>query len=384
MENLIIADPERADDGHTELTEQLKKTVAKHDLEDLLQASLRRAAKRNPDEKLNPVRTVEEYYDFVDRMGKLIPRDVLHDPPNDLQTRLLQNCAYFYFLIDQPPIDGEDDDGHPGTLQENDYFEDWLEGYVDTWGRFLSSPASWNWTIYRQFYEDDSFGLQNDWYEPASNWETFNDFFSRFLRTPAARPIAQQDDAAVVTSPADSCPQGTWAIDDNSRIHTDDESTGVQVKHDTYYEIPKLLGSDSDYRHAFKNGTFTHTFLNINDYHRYHFPVSGTVVETNTIAADYKLKVKWDEKQQRYGLQDTTGWQFSQTRGSVVIESPTMKNVRPSENTTIPRMIPRLNSSSRWDSVKPGSDVGLPAISAPRVGVRDVLHAVPDEVERLL
>ena len=320
MEKLIIADPARAEGDHTQLTKDLIKTVEKYDLEGDLETSLERAQKRNSDPNTNPVTTVDEYYDFVDRMGDLIPRDVLHDPPSDLQERLLQNCAYFYFLIDQPPLGGKSADGS-GTLQDNEHFESWLVEYVNTWGSFLSTDESWNWTIYRQFYYDSSFGLQNDWYEPASNWETFNDFFARFLRSPAARPVAQQGDSSVVTAPADSVPQGVWDIDENSKIHTGGDEDGVQVKNDTYYDVNKLLGPDTDYKDAFKNGTFTHTFLNINDYHRYHFPVSGTVKEVTKIPGNVKLKVKWDEAGNRYELNDTTGWQFSQTRGSVVMET---------------------------------------------------------------
>lgn len=335
MEKLSIANPERSDGDHTQLTRDLKRKLRKHNLEGFLETSLERAWKRNENPQLNPVNTVDEYYDFVDRMGKLIPRDVLSDPPKDLQKRLLQNCAYFYYLIDQPPIKGEDD-GYSGTLQNNEHFEDWLTEYVDTWGEFLSSEESWNRTIYRQFYYDSSFGLQNDWYESASNWDTFNDFFSRYLRSPAARPIAQQGDPSVVTSPADSCPQGTWDIDENSKIDTKsgsggngstaadltgDSADGVGVKLDSYYDVNKLLGPESDYHGSFKNGTFTHTFLNINDYHRYHFPVSGTVKEKHRIAGNVKLNVKWKEEVGRYELRDTTGWQFSQTRGSVVLET---------------------------------------------------------------
>ena len=321
MEEFLIADPGQSDGDHSQLTEDLKDTLEKHDLRGFLKTSLERASKRNDDPKTNPVRTVEEYFDFVDRVGKLIPRDVLLDPPRDLQKRLLQSCAYFYFLIDQPPLDGEDDPEYPGTLQDNDHFEEWLGEYVDTWGTFLSTEGSWNWTIYRQFYDDSSFGLRNEWYEPASNWETFNDFFSRYLRSPGARPVAQQGDPSVVTSPADSCPQGTWPIDEHSKIHTKDDAEGVRIKNDTYYDVNELLGPDTSYEGAFENGTFTHTFLNINDYHRYHFPVTGTVKEKTTIPGNVKLNVRWHEKAGEYGLHDSTGWQFSQTRGSVVIET---------------------------------------------------------------
>jgi hypothetical protein len=40
------------------------------------------------------------------------------------------------------------------------------------------------------FRNDTLFGLQKGWYEDSSNWKTYNQFFSRKLSSPAARPIA--------------------------------------------------------------------------------------------------------------------------------------------------------------------------------------------------
>lgn len=327
MANIIRTDDDRTDEEYSQLTKDLIALVEYEapQLKTLLQTSLTRAEHRNGDPETNPVRTLPAYYDFVDRIGQLIPRDVLEDPPDGLQDRLLQNCAYFYFLIDQEPLDDPKKDPNPdlGTVQENPVFKEWLHEYVTEWGSFLSTEASWNRTIYRQFYNDDSFGLQEDWYEPASFWETFNDFFSRYLRSPDARPIAQQDDDAVVTSPADSEPQGVWPIKSNGDLgkkgSENGDADGVQIKNHTHHNVNRILGKDSDYHDAFNGGTFTHTFLKINDYHRYHFPVGGTVKEVRQISEHVVMNTRWNGN--AYTLADDTGWQFSQTRGSVVIET---------------------------------------------------------------
>lgn len=43
------------------------------------------------------------------------------------------------------------------------------------------------------------------------------------------------------------------------------------------------FGEGSAYRDAFAGGTLTHTFLDVNDYHRYHAPVSGVLREFRNI-----------------------------------------------------------------------------------------------------
>ena len=137
--------------------------------------------------------------------------------------------------------------------------------------------------LIKQFYDAPRFGLQKGWYEPSSNWNTFNEFFCRYLNSPEMRPIASPGDPAVVVSPADSVPQGTWAIDGNSNIRVDG---GLKVKLATYYSVKDLLGEDSQYKDAFANGVLTHTFLNVNDYHRYHFAVGGTIKEKRILLAE--------------------------------------------------------------------------------------------------
>lgn len=84
------------------------------------------------------------------------------------------------------------------------------------------------------------------------------------------------------------------------------------------------MGPNSQYRDAFKNGTLTHSFLNVYDYHRYHFPMSGTVKEVNLIEGDYAVcgQIVWNPDTKKYVLYcDKPGWQSIETRGCIVIET---------------------------------------------------------------
>ena len=158
------------------------------------------------------------------------------------------------------------------SLQYYEPFSKWTREFAVTWGDYLDTEESWNEKNFKQFENDPLFGLRVGWYESPSHWKTFNQFFAKYLRSPYERPIAYPYDSAIVVSPADSEPQGTWPIDEKSNIN-------VKSKLVTYYNVNELLAKDSKYKDAFANGVLTHTFLNVFDYHRYHFAVGGTVLE---------------------------------------------------------------------------------------------------------
>jgi phosphatidylserine decarboxylase len=85
-----------------------------------------------------------------------------------------------------------------------------------------------------------------------------------------------------------------------------------------------LLGKDSAYRDAFADGVLTHTFLDVEDYHRYHFPVGGTIKEVNIIFQDDAVggTISWSPDKNKYLLDsETPGWQFIETRGYVIIQT---------------------------------------------------------------
>jgi phosphatidylserine decarboxylase len=285
----------------------------------MLEKSIAEAAKANPDPKTNPVRSLSDYYDFIDRASELLPQDLLETSPGlTLRDQMLQGLCYFYFLVGQPLPELEDKGLFRNTLQYYGPFSSWLHDFVVVLGEYLDTEESWNDEIYRKVYDDPEFGLQKGWYESPSNWDTFNRFFARYLKSPDMRPIASPEDAAVVTSPADSVPQGVWPIDSDSKIQVDE---GLQVKLATYYSIHDLLAEGSGYKDAFAGGVLTHTFLNVNDYHRYHFAVGGTIVEKNIITENVAVEAAWDEAAGEYVPVDSTGWQFTQTRGYVIVDT---------------------------------------------------------------
>lgn len=309
------------DDDHKPITKDLIELIKENpEIGRMLEASIAKARETNPDPETNPVQNLSEYYDFIDRASELIPQDVIEDPSNLTSDQILQSICYFYFLVDQPLSELEDKGLYRNTIQYYEPFSSWLRDFAGAWGAFLDTEESWNNETYMEFYNDTSFGLQSGWYESPSNWKTFNQFFSRYLASPDARPIASPNDSEIVVSPADSVPQGTWAIDENSNIQVED-GNGLEVKQVRYYSVEDLLGNESRYKDAFANGVLTHTFLNVNDYHRYHFAVGGTIMDKRIISQNVALEAKWNSTERKYDPSDSTGWQFSQTRGYVIVDT---------------------------------------------------------------
>ena len=280
----------------------------------MLIQSIEKAKKQNPDKITNPAQDYESYLEYIDEASKLFPQQVLEDPSDITREQILQSLCYFYFLVDQPLPELEGLGLFKPSLQYYGPFSEWTREFAVTWGDYLDTEESWNETNLKQFANDPVFGLDVGWYESPSHWKTFNDFFAKHLKSPYERPIAYPHDGSVVVSPADAVPQGTWPIDEESNIQ-------VKSKLVTYYSVNDLLAKDSEYKDAFANGTLTHTFLNVFDYHRYHFAVGGTVLEKRILQRNVALEVTWDEKEKKYDPVDSTGWQFTQTLGYVIVDT---------------------------------------------------------------
>ena len=300
-------------------------TIVEHnaDLKRMLVQSIKQAKQINSDRETNPAQTLEEYYDFIDWATTAMPFNILPSAGRHpkLYESIDQSLDYFYFVIDQP-LDELKGKGHYyNSLQYVEPFRSWMIVFTKHWGEYLSTKASWNEEFYQKTLADERFGMNNGWYESPEKWSTFNDYFARRLSSPDARPIAEKANEAVVVSPADSAPQGIWKIDKNSRF---EQAKGVRLKSANFNSVNDILGKGSAFAGQFANGVLTHTFLDVNDYHRYHFPVSGTVKEVRTILSDDAAGgiTVWNEKLRKYELQDQIpGWQSIETRACVIVDT---------------------------------------------------------------
>lgn len=105
--------------------------------------------------------------------------------------------------------------------------------------------------------------------EPVENFRSFNEFFFRKLK-PDARPI--EEPPSVATFPADGRHLG---------FRRASEIQSVFIKGQSF-DLPSLLG-DSELARRYADGPLILSRLCPVDYHRFHFPVSGTPSETRVI-----------------------------------------------------------------------------------------------------
>ncbi|WP_424961111.1 phosphatidylserine decarboxylase [Ekhidna sp.] len=324
------------------------------ELKSMLELSLAKAKAINPDPNTNPAQNLEEYFQFVSWAETTMPWALLKkEEYPEIFDNIFQGLCAFYFLIDQPLPELEDKGLVNNSLQYYEPFSSWLTTFSKSWGSYLDTEDSWNEEYYQMALNDPNFGLQNGWYEDPANWNSFNDFFARYLKSPDERPIASSEVDSIVASFADSEPQGVWKIDSSSMLI---DSKGLLVKSVQLKSIANLIGEDSEYKNAFANGTFTHSFLNVNDYHRYHFPLSGTVKEVRIIQGINPTggELFWDQESNAYVFNPTakTGWQTVESRGCVILETDNYGLVA-----LMPIGMVVVGSVNFEDEVKPGKQV---------------------------
>ncbi len=317
-EDPVVPEPERE---HTEATKALIRICNENaEVKALLEHAIRQAASINPDRRYNPAQTLTEFYDFVDWNVRQLPWDVMiHPAPNDygrsLYGRTDQGIGYFWFIVDQPLEELSDRGYFYPTVEFVEPFSSWLSTYSKSWGDWLDTEDSWNDAYYNMVKNDPDWGLDKGWYGEGNLWRTYNEFFARKLASPDARPIADAD----VVAPADSWPKKTWAIDERNQLVYDD----LQIKTAKISDIAQLIGNDSQYKDAFAGGTLTHTFLDVNCYHRYHAPVDGVLKELRTVpgvsaGGGYTL---WDDEEKLYYYVNDLGFQMVETRACAIIET---------------------------------------------------------------
>jgi phosphatidylserine decarboxylase len=160
----------------------------------------------------------------------------------------------------------------------------------------------------QSFIDNPAYRIE-DYIVGPGGWHTYNQFLARQLK-PGKMPIDSLCDDSVIVSPADSEFCGQWLID---------EASAITVK-GTSYSISELL-EGSELRNRFNGGIFTHSFLAITDYHRFHMPVSGRIQEVKIVQGNTWVT---EQKQPDGSIAniDDVGFQFNHTRGYVTIDSP--------------------------------------------------------------
>jgi phosphatidylserine decarboxylase len=251
-----------------------------------------------------------DYLQFIDEMVRWAPRE------NGDSRMVHDKLVEFYFFLDQPslvalqsPIQPRPADQSGRVQPDLSPLSRWIVDYAKAWGDYLDTAES---AVHVFSFHTNPAFRWHDYMPPPSGYKTFNQFFARHVK-PGYRPVAQPHSHNVVVAPADAVFLGQWPICAESTIHV----KGLR------WTIAELLDG-SPYAHRFANGVFTHSGLRTFDYHRWHAPVEGTVLEARVIKGQAYLDVNTVEKDGVVGLTavEGTGYQFVQMRGLVVLDSP--------------------------------------------------------------
>ncbi|KAG6914992.1 hypothetical protein DXG01_014026 [Tephrocybe rancida] len=161
-----------------------------------------------------------------------------------------------------------------------------FQSVLSEWGKFLDSPASRG-TLNTEpggWFSQDALtamgGFVQDFIcDPAAphyGFRSWDDFFTRKFR-PGRRPVLLPNDPRVVVS---ACESEVYNISPNVQAHD------LFWLKENAYSLSDMLANPT-YLKNFEGGTVYQAFLSALKYHRWHAPVNGIVVETQTIPGTY-------------------------------------------------------------------------------------------------
>ncbi len=274
------------------------------------------------------IKNLDDYLNYINDLVTWAPTETRIDP-----RQVYDKIVEFYFFLDQPPVKQLQSPIAPGKkAEELTPLSKWIVKYANSWGSYLDTTDS---AKEVKTFKDDPLFNWNEYMPPPASflpqedykaYRTFNQFFARHVK-PGMRPIAGLRDNSVLVSPADCTFVGWWQIGENSNIYVVGEKNGIVESKGIQWSIHELL-KDSAYADCFKGGIFTHSFLNTYDYHRWHTPVQGKILEAKVIQGQAYLDVDVNQvivdgkPVNHLNALDGTGYQFVQTRGLIVLDSP--------------------------------------------------------------
>ena len=179
--------------------------------------------------------------------------------------------------------------GTPGGFAAflNDKVNLRLKKILDKWSRFLASPQSayvlnedptTGWFGRDALKKMPNFVADYVCDPKAPHWgfTSWDDFFTRRFRD-GRRPVAAPDDGSVIVNACESAPY---------KIARDVKALDRYWIKSQPYSLRHMFGDDPVHG-EFVGGTIYQAFLSATSYHRWHSPVSGTIVRAWTIDGSY-------------------------------------------------------------------------------------------------
>ena len=220
------------------------------------------------------------------------------------------------------------------------------------------SPAS-----QEQFCLQQSVNYQyrDDPEKPYWNFSSFNDFFHRQLDLAKYRPVGKNEDPIGIDTAIVSANDGTVY-----RISRDVKYCNTFWLKGQEYSLFDMLGGAVDAQgqvtpkeiiEDFVGGDVLQSFLSGSDYHRWHAPVSGTVIESRRINGMTFSELLSEGLDLSAGTKSQGYEAMVNTRGLVIIDSPSLGKVA-----VIPIGITEISSVNisvkKGETVTKGEELG--------------------------
>lgn len=296
------------------IVDELVKMIEANNWKNSFEKAIKKANSKNVP-LLGEVKNLDQFLDWIDKFIYWVPTE------NSTGQNVNDHLSAFYFIADQEPLLSLQNKVIPyDKALPLTQFSQWLVNYANTMGKFLDTTGSLTKESEQTFYDTPAYNMK-EYTRPHGGWRTFNQIFARHFK-PGYRPIASVSDQSVIVMPADSTFAGQWEIRKDSN---------VTVKN-LNWKVSELL-EGSPYKDRFENGIFMHSYLSPTDYHRQHAPVGGKVLEARVIQGQVYLEVEASaiieepgkhklKLKRNYDSFDTTGYQFAQTRGLIILDTP--------------------------------------------------------------
>lgn len=278
--------------------------------------------------------TIEKYFEYLDAYVQMVPNESndseypsawkSDNTKNGYNQKVYDLLCQLYWLINQKlPETGL-------TMQSFGKFATWLVDFANAWGLFLDSEASLTPESLQSFKNDSMYNFPL-YADGEKNWSTFNQFFYRNFNEADSktgisplRPIASPNDNTTIASPADCTYKQFYPINKAGDVLdiVTGEKIDISLKQTHAIGNVNELLQNSKYADSFYGGTFVHYFLSPFDYHRFHTPVSGEILEIAPVEGKVYLNVELTDTFQ-FDAPDSSdnGYEFTQARGMVVMDA---------------------------------------------------------------
>jgi phosphatidylserine decarboxylase precursor len=299
--------------GHTPIVASLVELVDAHGWRGRFELAVQQLQAHDV-EALAGIHTLDDYLGFLDDMVTWAPREhhdslLVHD-----------KLVTFHFLLDQPALRPLQSPARPDApTPPLTPLSAWIVDFARAWGQYLDTTAS---AAHVDTFRTNAAFRWDDYMPPPSGYLTFNQFFARHVK-PGRRPVDAPCDDTVLASPADASFIGQWRIGSDSTIVVEDQTLPLKGLR---WSLEQLLAG-SPWAQRFAGVIVTHSALRTFDYHRWHAPAAGTVLEARVIQGRAWLDVQVEaatvdgRSVNRIEAVEGTGYQFLQTRGLVVLQT---------------------------------------------------------------